>query len=98
MLNKVGNGGFSLRKVKTHLKIAKRMSLFLSFFPKNEDFFWAYIVPKFFKFRRPPVKEALAFAFELSPSEAFEMNERKLPFAVHAWEKYEPEFWENYIK
>ncbi len=97
MLNTVGNGGFSLRKIETHLRIAKRMSFFAKVFPKNEDFFWCYIIPKLFKYKRPSLKEALSFAFELSPSIAFMMNDEKLPFAVHAWEKYEPEFWRKYI-
>lgn len=94
---KVGNGGFSLRKVQKHLQIARMMKPFISLFPKNEDFFWSYIMPKFFKFKRPEMKEALSFAFELAPSMAFEMNNNDLPFGVHAWEKYEPEFWQKYI-
>lgn len=97
MLGMVGNGGFSLRKVKTHLRIARMLAPLLRFFPKNEDFFWCYIVPKFFKFKRPLAKEALGFAFELAPSLAFEQNNRQLPFGCHAWEKYEPEFWQAYI-
>jgi len=98
MIGTVGNGGFSLRKVKTHLRISKILSLFKKFFPKNEDFFWCYIVPKFFKYKRPTASEALKFAFELAPSLSFEKNDRQLPFGCHAWEKYEPDFWKDYIK
>lgn len=98
MVGTVGNGGFSLRKVKTHLRISKTLSLFKKFFPKNEDFFWCYIVPKFFKFKRPTASEALNFAFELAPALSFKKNNKQLPFGCHAWEKYEPEFWKDYIK
>ena len=97
MLGKVGNGGFSLRKVKTHLRASKKLGFLIRFFPKNEDFFWCCIAPRFIKYKRPTLTEALGFSFELAPSMAFEQNKNKIPFGCHAWEKYEPEFWENYI-
>lgn len=64
----------------------------------NEDVFWSQkamlIDPRF---RPAPVEQEIAFAFERYPSQLFEMNQRKLPFGCHAWEKYEPSFWKNYI-
>lgn len=98
MLGKVGNGGFSLRKVSSHLRIAHNLKWVSWIFNKNEDFFWSIIVPLFYKSFHIPVKEeAVFFAFELSPEKAYEMTDHKLPFAVHAWEKHSPSFWKNFI-
>jgi hypothetical protein len=49
-------------------------------------------------FRRPKAKEALHFAFEMEPRKAYKMTNHKLPFGVHAWEKYDAEFWKEWIK
>ena len=98
MLGKVGNGGFSLRKVESHYRIAKELSWISWLFSKNEDFFWSIVVPKFYKsFKIPKKEEAVFFAFELSPEIAYEMTGHKLPFAVHAWEKHNPSFWKRFI-
>lgn len=88
---KVGNGGLSLRKVKTHYRWAPWLSFIFMFIPKNEDVLWTLFVP----FKKPGYKEALAFAFEMNASKAFAINGNKLPFACHAWKKYEPNFWEE---
>jgi hypothetical protein len=68
-------------------------------FVKNEDMFWGlllYFLNPFF--RRPKAKEALHFAFEMEPRKAYKMTNHKLPFGVHAWEKYDAEFWKEWIK
>ena len=98
MLGKVGNGGFSLRKVSSHIKIAKKLSWISWLFRKNEDFFWSIIVPEFFKsYKIPQASEAIYFAFELAPERAYEMTNQQLPFGVHAWEKHNPAFWKRFI-
>ncbi|HMG15996.1 MAG TPA: DUF5672 family protein [Saprospiraceae bacterium] len=98
MLGKVGNGGFSLRKISSHIQIATKLSWISWLFTKNEDFFWSIVVPRFYKsFRIPNMEEAVFFAFELSPELAYEMTGHKLPFAVHAWEKHNPSFWKRFI-
>jgi Protein of unknown function (DUF5672) len=98
-VNKVGNGGFSLRKVKSHYRNALFFKPILSFFSKNEDMFWGlflYWLNPFFK--RPKATEALNFAFEMEPKMCFETNHNVLPFGVHAWKKYDPQFWKEYIQ
>lgn len=98
LYNKVGNGGFCLRKIATHIQLCKRWGWLQQLWKKNEDFFWCVLVPPLApSFKRPPVEEALAFAFELAPREAYERNGQHLPFGCHAWEKYDPEFWEGFI-
>jgi Protein of unknown function (DUF5672) len=99
LYNQVGNGGFSLRHVRTHYLSAWFFRPLIYFFPKNEDFFWCYFMSKINPFyRKPNVEKALHFAFELAPSEAYERTGRQLPFGCHAWEKYEPEWWQIKMK
>ncbi len=148
----VGNGGFSLRKVKSmsallrklkYLEILQKYQSFnwkgilprlpklleqlmfskklVSDFPNNysfqEDVFWSKDAPmqlrdfkgnsliintleKFLvrsRFRIAPVEKSLQFSIETNPKELFYLNKRKLPFGCHAWEKYDPEFWKEFI-
>lgn len=93
LVKKVGNGGFSLRKVESHLKWATWASIIFKFIPKNEDIIWTLFVP----FKKPCYLQALAFAFEMNPEQSFALNNNQLPFGCHAWEKYNPEFWNVYI-
>lgn len=90
----VGNGGFSLRKVKS---FHRNLTLF-----KNKAAKWPYYEDTFFSFfltsynpffNVPDVKQALKFAFEANPAKCFDINSRQLPFGCHAWEKYDKEFW-----
>jgi hypothetical protein len=60
----------------------------------NEDLFWGLFVPQQCSFFRVPSPlEAISFAFEAHPDYLFELNQQKLPFGVHAWQRYMPEFW-----
>ena len=129
----VGNGGFSLRKIRSHIKVLtsfsyvikpgyfayllkRRFSLqhilftlrgllmsnntfyLLNDFQENEDRFWGLIATRNFKwFKVPSEKEAKKFAIEVYPSK-FITSKVDLPFGCHAWEKYEPEFWQRFIK
>lgn len=129
----VGNGGFSLRKVKTHLKVLKSFSLIkkpgyflylmkkdksfaslissikgvtlwnntffmLNDYEENEDKFWGIVAKRnFLWFNIPTPEIAKKFSVELFPSTLI-TSENTLPFGCHAWEKYEPEFWEKHIK
>lgn len=95
---KVGNGGFCLRKIKSHIHIAQKWGWVQNLLRKNEDFFWSVFAPLMNKdFKIPSAVEAISFSFELAPSKAYEMNGKKLPFGCHAWQKYEPTFWSDFI-
>jgi hypothetical protein len=98
----VGNGGFSLRKVKTFYYGSIFLSPIVSFLWKkkwNEDFFWSSAAHRLIPgFRIPQVIEARLFAIEEYPSLAYKNNGYKLPFGCHAWEKFEPEFWRLHIE
>lgn len=49
-------------------------------------------------FKIADVETAISFSFEAQPDYLFKLNQNRLPFGCHAWEKYHPNFWENYIK
>jgi hypothetical protein len=60
----------------------------------NEDLFWSlFVAPRCSFFTVPEVSKAVAFAFETHPEYLFELNDQQLPFGCHAWERYNPEFW-----
>lgn len=64
-----------------------------------EDTFWSTCVTKSFtNFSIAPYDLARKFSFEMYPSELYTENNRKLPFGCHAWHKYDPLFWEKFIR
>jgi hypothetical protein len=103
---KVGNGGFSLRKVSTHIANSKKMKLVIEQNLKRseddfrimEDVFWSS-VPKFDpSFLIPDYKEGLKFAFDRKPKLALKLNNNKLPFGCHGFEKPKVKnFWSQII-
>ncbi len=93
---RVGNGGFSLRKVVKCIQLLEEERDRLSMYNENEDLFFATSTCDFFKVA--PVEVSLAFAFERNVKKCFEVNHCRLPFGCHAWEKYDLEFWKPYIE
>lgn len=64
----------------------------------NEDYFWASLIPGYFnKFSVAEPEVAMFFSFENHPRRLFEMTRHHLPFGCHAWEKYDPQFWSDFI-
>ncbi|MFB9054544.1 DUF5672 family protein [Formosa undariae] len=136
----VGNGGFSLRKISSFIKITtgfyrtrslsylksvllsrpynfkgkvgvyfQLIKAFFYFknnthykfndFPGYEDKFWGFKLSRTISWYKVPEPiEASKFSFELNPEFLYKLNKNKLPFGCHGWEKYEPEFWNKYIK
>jgi hypothetical protein len=134
---RTGNGGFSLRKISSHINLFKKRKIvgsrkelinelwnkgklnfskiytsvpklfgfgnnskyFIKQFKENEDYFWTLYAPQIdSNFKVAPPKEAMKFGFELEPRYLYNLNQKKLPFGCHAWEKHEPNFWKNHIK
>ena len=95
--NKVGNGGFSLRKVSSFIRVLSKWQGFCHFLSKNEDFIFSIIIPRLAQFKIPDAQIAIAFSFESNPAKAFQLNQGKLPFGCHAWEKFDRSFWEPFI-
>jgi hypothetical protein len=102
--NKVGNGGFSLRRVKKFYTICLEMKEEINYYNNwdhhlyNEDMFWSLEVNrKQEKLCIPQYKKALYFSFEFNPAYAFKLTNQQLPFGCHAWNLF-PEFWNPIIK
>jgi len=68
-------------------------------FPRiNEDVYWGVLIPRYFSFFKvPKPEEALQFAFDAEPRYLFELNQHQLPFACHAWEKFDISFWREIL-
>ena len=102
---KVGNGGLSLRKTASFMEVLEKVPCIPFFLYKkllinsfNEDLFWGVMASRIKKdFKTPDWKEALGFAMETKPSYAFQLNGNQLPFACHAINKYEQDFWMQHI-
>jgi hypothetical protein len=99
MENRVGNGGFSLRRTNLFARyclefkpladiyIASEGSWF------NEDIFWSIeLNRKRKRLKIPGYKKALDFAIETYPVRALHLNQAQLPFGCHAWDKH-IDFW-----
>jgi hypothetical protein len=140
--SRVGNGGFSLRKIESFiatidstrymdprvsllndmlrvrftdvrprnpvLDFAKKLQVarnvrkgcrwYRENYTLNEDIFWTDRAIWFNPgFTIAPVGEAVKFSFENHPRECFELNDSRLPFGCHAWEKWDRIFWEPHL-
>lgn len=108
----VGNGGFSLRKIESFLKVleiyntstdkAKKnnytRSTPLPTNTLNEDQFWSFRAKKWHpSFKIAPLLEALSFSFEGNPRFCYKENGNKLPFGCHAWQSYDVDFWIRHL-
>lgn len=103
VFNKVGNGGLSLRKVKTFTNFFKEYE---SVVEKNiqdelygiEDVFWSLVAPMHMAFKIPDVKEAARFSLDRKPEFGMKINKSVLPFGCHGFEKNKTKkFWKKYI-
>lgn len=104
---KVGNGGFSLRKVASHLSIVKEHERFISNFLKEkekkiyaiEDVFWSLKAPEFdSNFKIPNYKEGVFFGMDRKPNIAMKLTNNQLPFGCHAINKPKViDFWKPII-
>ncbi len=102
--NQVGNGGFSLRKVKKFydlciiLKPVIDQYLLQTSNLYNEDVFWSIEVNRQKRVLNiPSCQTGLRFAFEVPPVKANKLNEQNLPFGCHDWDKY-ADFWRPIFK
>ena len=94
----IGNGGLSLRNIQKSIKALKILYFLSKRWAIHEDLFWGMAAPTLYPFFKVPNKaDAFNFSFEYEPKKLFEKNGNKLPFGCHAWEKYDPAFWKQYI-
>ena len=103
--NKVGNGGFSLRRVRKFYNICSAMKSQITYYLQhtgthqyNEDAFWSVEVNRKEKVLNiPSWQTGLNFAFETYPQRAYELSNNHLPFGCHDWDRY-IEFWRPVFK
>ena len=98
----IGNGGFSLRKVKSMLRVCREESDVINEYLShddvmwNEDVFWS---KPHRGFRFPTLAEALSFAIDVRPWSCFQLNNHQLPMACHGFFKgSKRKFWKRYIE
>lgn len=91
----VGNGGLTLRNVCSCIKLLNEKKEELETFSCNEDFFFSAARGDF---KVAPLSIALEFCFETHVRKCFEINDKRLPFGCHAWERYDYPFWKPYME
>lgn len=86
----VGNGGFSLRKIKSFIKLLEKYKLQAKLWRRaGEDTFFSYYGMLTEDFRIPDIQEAAKFSLEKGAREQWEKGVK--PIGIHAWKKYYPE-------
>ncbi|WP_443945662.1 DUF5672 family protein [Pedobacter sp. AW1-32] len=102
--NRVGNGGFSLRRTKKFYNIAQRMKTTIDHYLTqdshlfNEDVFWSIEVNRSGEVLSiPDYTEALKFAFEVPAVKAADFTGDNVPFGCHDWDHY-IKYWQPIFK
>ncbi len=86
----VGNGGFSLRRIKAFINAIKNYGDWTKIFEKDEDCFFSYLGKvKNSNFHVAPLSVAINFAWEIFP-EKNHKKIKKLPFGCHGFHKWDP--------
>lgn len=96
------NGGLSLRNIRACLRFLKVYQLFFGPWLGNEDMLFSLTATRLFWLRPwlrlPSYREAVSFAFEKEPQRCLALNNAQLPFGCHAWQRYDPLFWQPFIR
>jgi hypothetical protein len=105
---KVGNGGFSLRKVATMIRITEEQRPHIEHLlahpgPDNlhvEDKYFSLVAPgRYPGMRIPDYREAVGFCIDRRPQLALEIHGGRLPFACHGFDKRNVRrFWQPIIE
>ncbi|WP_407429637.1 DUF5672 family protein [Arcticibacter sp.] len=102
--NSVGNGGFSLRRVKKFYDVCKNQKELIDYYNQNdhhffnEDVFFSLEINRKIKHLRiPNYKLAAKFAVETFPQVGLQINNHDLPFGCHDWDRFS-DFWRPHFK
>ena len=96
IIHKVGNGGFSLRRVSAFIRWLHQNNLSELKSVINEDILISAYGSDVLNI--PSEDTALKFSFDLDPKGCYEKNNYQLPFGCHAWLKYDLDFWRPFIE
>lgn len=99
---KVGNGGFSLRKTETMMRIVTAQKDKIEYALQHrdernyhiEDVYFSMAAPQYTDMKIPGYMEAVDFAMDRKPEIAYKLNDKKLPFGCHRFfNKNVDKFW-----
>jgi hypothetical protein len=96
----VGNGGFSLRRVRKCIGLIDEFPDVIDTFVKsgsNEDLFYSIFGQLSTSFILPNQITASKFAIEIEPEHYQAITGELSPMGVHAFDKYAPNFWRSRI-
>jgi hypothetical protein len=97
----VGNGGFSLRRIPACRQLLAEFAEEAAWFRKHdqpEDMFFAIFGQFSQQFTLPSLRVAAAFAWEERLPRMHALCEGRLPMAIHAYGKHDPEFFARTIR
>jgi hypothetical protein len=97
----VGNGGFSLRRIAACRQLLAEFAEEAAWFRKYEnaeDTFFAIFGQLSQQFTLPSLRVAAAFAWEVRLPRMHALCEGQLPMAIHAYDRYDPEFFARTIR
>lgn len=84
--------------IRIVFKYKNDLRTYLKDYGRNEDQFWFEMAPRLnTNFKVAKFEVAKQFAFEKHPSILYKLNDNKLPFGCHAFDKYEVDFWKEFI-
>lgn len=101
----VGNGGVSLRKIKSFCRVLSYINPYdiMLHFHRNlctaEDVFWAWCgANKEIDFSVPDIRVAARFCIDADVMHHYRNLRTNLPFACHGWMQSDYNFWKNIIE
>ena len=104
----VGNGGLSLRKISSTLRVLRQKEQIFAMRPESwkenrfliwEDLFFAFCstIPSL-EFHVPDVRTALMFSVSEDVGHIHQKMPREMPFGCHAWNRLDYWFWKPLIE
>lgn len=97
----VGNGGLSLRNIKSCLALFKEFKSLREEwlqYGHSEDLFFGFASTLSKNFRMPNLMISACFSHETEPEYLYKLIGNKIPFGCHAHELHAPIHWENILK
>ncbi len=94
----VGNGGLSLRRVKACIELLNEFEDIAELWGAQghaEDLFFAFLSTLSKKFSMPNLMISAHFSHDIDPAHLSQLIDNAEPFGVHAWAKYDRNYWEN---
>lgn len=98
LIKAVGNGGLSLRRISAFIEAIKTDDK-SGEWTVNEDFYWSFFAKNNGRFlKKPSANEAALFSIEVNPEKLMKQQNNTLPMGIHAWQRYNSEYWEEIVK